>query len=194
MAGTLTAVILRLRRRKKAERVPISGLRSGWVEVHGRASGSPGDRQTSKRAPISGRVGIGWRVLVEQEAGVRGWRAVVDLCECVDFELEDETGAIAVRASSSPLTLEVAERRGRGGPFSPPPLSVEELIAETAEPIGVLFHKGFRWREWVLEEGSEITVRGRVISEPGDEVVGYRRLGEVLALAGGGARPLELLE
>ena len=187
--GLFATLILRLRRRVGRSRLAIASLRPGWVEVRGRALGA-----AAKRAPISGRVGLGWRVLVEQESGVRGWQPIVDLCEFGDFELEDRSGSIPVRASSSPLTLAVAEQRGRGGPFSPPPAVVEQLIASNSDPRGVLFHKGFRWSEWVLEDGREIVVRGRVVSEPGEEGVGYRRLSEVLALAGGSARPLELLE
>lgn len=166
----------------------IASLTPGWAEVRGQARGGE-----STFAPISGRRGLGWRVLVEQESGI-GWVTVVERSEVGDFDLEDQSGSIRVRASDSPIMLEVAEVRGRGGPFSPPPASVERLIAGATDPHGVLFHKGFRWREWVLEEGREILVRGRVISEPGDASLGYRQLSEELVLAGGTARPLQVID
>lgn len=190
-------LLLRLRQRNKRAQPPISSLSPGWAVVRGRAqldprSPSPGTQP--RRAPISGRLGLGWRVLVEQERGFGGWEPVVDLCEFDDFELQDDSGSICVRASSSPIKIDIAEQRGHGGPFAPPPFVVAQLIVRAASPQGVLFHKGFRWREWVLEAGSEILVRGRVISEPRNESAGYRKLAEVLVLAGGTARPLELAE
>jgi hypothetical protein len=188
LVGLLAGLIIRLRRRPDRPVRPIASLTPGWAEVRGHARGGG-----SKLAPISGRCGLGWRVLVEQES-VLGWVTVLERSECGDFELEDQSGSIRVRASDSPITLEVALQRGRGGPFSPPPAHVQKLIANATDPHGVLFHKGFRWREWVLEEGREIVVRGRVISEPGDASVGYRQLDEALVLAGGTARPLQVID
>ena len=184
--AAVTTAVIRLRRRPRRARARIAGLGPGWVEVRGRARGGP----ARTRAPISGRVGLGWRVLVEFEAGIRGWEAVLDHSECVDFELEDDSGRIRVRASNSTVSLEVGEQRGRGGPFAPPPAAVEQLLAAQVEIHGVLFHKGVRWREWVLEEGREVRVRGHVVREPGDVAIGYRRLAAELVLAGGSTRPL----
>jgi hypothetical protein len=191
--GLLAGLIIRLRRRAERPVRTIASLTPGWAEVRGRARGDRARVDGDKLAPISGRPGLGWRVLVEQESGV-GWVTVVEQSEFGDFELEDQSGSIRVRASDSPITLEVAELRGRGGPFSPPPASVERLIARATDPHGVLFHKGFRWREWVLEDGREIVVRGRVVSEPGERSLGYRRLSDELVLAGGVAAPLVVLE
>lgn len=195
LLALLTTAIVHLRRRSVRARQAIGELRPGWAEVRGRVHGSAGELH--KPAPISGRRGIGWRVLVEQESGVRGWEPIVDLSEFVDFELRDDSGSIKVRASNSPISLDVGEQRGKGGPFSPPPAVVERLIARHANPQGVLFHKGFRWSEWVLEDGREIRVKGRVMSVPAQDqtqLVGYRRLGEELILAGGTAQPLELAD
>lgn len=190
--GLFITLIVRLRRRGSKALPAISTLRPGWAEVRGRAVASS---NAVRRAPISGREGLGWRVLVEEESGVRGWVTLVDRSEFGDFELEDESGTISVRASASPTFLEVAEQRGHGGPFSPPPPSVERLIARHhADSRGVLFHKGLRWREWVLEQGREVLVRGRVVSEASDESLGYRKLAEVLVLAGGTKRPIEFLD
>ena len=189
--GLFITLVVRLRRRANKALPSISNLRPGWAEVRGRViAPSAGVR----RAPISGREGLGWRVLVEQETGVRGWKTVVDRSEFADFELEDESGTISVRAAHSPTVLEIAEQRGRGGPFAPPPPSVERLIASHGNSRGVIFHKGIRWREWVLEDGREIRVRARVITEPSNESQGYRKLSEVLVLAGGTTHPIEFLD
>ncbi len=188
VVGLLAGLVVRLRLRTDRPVRSIASLTPGWAEVRGRARGG-----SSTLAPISGRPGLGWRVLVEQESAA-GWVTVVEHSECGDFELEDPSGSIRVRASDSPIVIEVALHRGRGGPFSPPPAHVERLIAGATDPRGVLFHKGFRWREWVLEEGSEVVVRGRVISEPGERSVGYRRIDEELVLAGGTARPLQVID
>lgn len=191
MVGLFAGLIIRLRRRAARTRRAIASLRAGgWAEIRGRARG----QELASDAPISGRRGLGWRVLVEEERGMHGWAPVVDHSEFGDFEIEDASGSIRVRASDTPITLEVAELRGHGGPFAPPPAAVERMIAKTASTHGVLFHKGFRWREWVLGEGREVIVRARVVSEPGDESLGYRRLSEELVLAGGAAQPIEISE
>jgi hypothetical protein len=193
--GLLATLLVGLRRRSSLPRRTIASLRPGWAEVRGRVRARVLAALPDKRAPISGRECLGWAVLVEQEAGAYGWETVVALDEFGDFELEDDTGSIAVRAASSPLIVGVAEQRGSAGPFDPPPAQVVRLIAQTgAGPRGVLFNKGYRWREWALVDGHEIVVRGRVVSEPGDQGVGYRRMSEILVLAGGASRPLELDE
>ncbi|PRQ01176.1 hypothetical protein [Enhygromyxa salina] len=194
VAGLVASLVSRVRRRVQPAQQPISSVGPGWAVVRGCACAGA----LARRAPISGRLGLGWRVLVERECGVRGWEPVVDLCEFVDFELRDLSGSIRVRACDSPIMIEVAEHRGRGGPFAPPPYVVAQMIARAASGPsgmrGVLFHKGVRWREWVLEAGAEIVVRGRVITEPRDESTGYRALTNALVLAGGATRPLELTQ
>jgi hypothetical protein len=190
--GLLSCLAIRLRPRAERSVRTIASLTPGWAEVRGLARAGE-VRGEVKCGPISGRPGLGWRVLVEQELGI-GWVMVVEQSEFGDFELEDHSGSIRVRASDSPIRLEVAEVRGRGGPFSPPPAAVERLIGGATDPQGVLFHKGFRWREWVLEDGREIVVRGRVVNEPGEHSLGYRRLSEELVLAGGDEAPLVVIE
>ncbi len=187
--GVMTAVVVRLRRSTQPLGPAIASLRPGWVDVQGLVQGSG-----LVRAPISGREGVGWRVLIEQEQGMRGWVTVVDTFEFTDFALADASGAIAVKAAGSPITLEVGERGGRGGPFNPLPAAVQSLIHAQVPVHGVLFHKGFRWREWVLEAGEAVQVRGHVVSLPGEQGVGYRRFDEVLVLIGAGSRPLEIAE
>jgi hypothetical protein len=194
MTALFGLLVLAMRLRPRTERSvrTIASLTPGWAEVQGLARGV-GLSGEMKCAPISGRRGLGWRVLVEQELGT-GWVMVVEHSEFGDFELADPSGSIRVRASDSPVRLEVAEVRGRGGPFSPPPASVERLIGAATDPQGVLFHKGFRWSEWVLEDGREIVVRGRVVCEPGERSVGYRQLSDELVLAGGAETPLVVVE
>lgn len=184
--GLFTAVIVRLRR-VGSTRTPIATLAPGRADVHGRAAGP-----AELRAPISGRTGIGFRLLIEQEQGVRGWVVVLDLAEFADFELSDRSGAIRVQASTSIIDMSVGEHGGMGGPFRPLPARVVQLIASRVPVQGVLFHKGFRWREWVLEPDREIRVRGQVVAVPTDQPIGYRDLGHALVLAGGTQLPLEI--
>lgn len=191
--GLMVTLIVSLRRHRPPPVQTIASLRPGWAEIRGRVRAGARSRANSK-APISGREGLGWRVIIEQESGVRGWETVFEHCEFADFEVEDASGSIVVRAAGAPLVLDVAERRGRGGPFAPPPVAVERLIARRAHSRGVLFHKGFRWREWVLEEQREVIVRARVVSEVSEEPQGYRKLGHTLVLAGGTSRPIEVVE
>lgn len=187
-------VLLRLRtalvrlRRGRAARTPIAALGPGPASVEGRVAGS-----ADLLAPISGRAAIGYRLLIERETGVRGWVAVVERSEFGDFELCDSSGVIRVRASCSTTELEVAERGGEGGPFRPLPAEVVRLIAARMPVQGVLFHKGFRWREWVLEPDREVRVRGSVVSVASEaEPVGYREFGRALVLGGGAGAPLEI--
>jgi hypothetical protein len=184
--GLFTAVIVRLRR-ASSTRTPIATLAPGRADVHGHAAGP-----SQLCAPISGRTGIGFRLLIEQEQGVAGWVAVLDLAEFADFELCDRSGAIRVQASTSIISMSVGERSGMGGPFRPLPARVFELIAERVPIQGVLFQKRFRWREWVLEPDREVRVRGQVVAIPTDQTIGYRKLGHTLVLAGGTNLPLEI--
>ena len=191
--GLFVTLVVRLRRAAAPRSQAIASLRPGWAEVRGRALASEAEAPLVV-APISGRAGLAWRLVVEQEAGVRGWETIIDRGECLDFRVEDDSGSILVRASHSPLVLDVAEQRGRGGPFAPPPFAVERLIVRSASPRGVLFHKSFRWREWVLGDGREVRVRARAVSETSEETLGYRKLGNTLVLAGGASRPIEVAE
>jgi hypothetical protein len=184
--GLFTAVIVRLRR-ASSNRTPIATLEPGSADVRGRATGP-----AQLRAPVSGRVGIGFRLLIEQEHGVRGWVAVLDLAEFADFELCDRSGVIRVQASTSILDMSVGERGGIAGPFRPLPTRVVQLIAAKVPMQGVLFHKGFRWREWVLEPDREVRVRGQVVAIPSEQPIGYRDFGHTLVLAGGTTLPLEI--
>ncbi|NVB38924.1 hypothetical protein G6O69_13870 [Pseudenhygromyxa sp. WMMC2535] len=192
-AALLGAGAVHLRRRKARSFRAIAELRPGWAEVRGRAL-VPVHVTATTTAPISGREGIGWRVVIEQESGVHGWQTIVRLSNFIDFELEDASGRITVCAANSPVALEAGETRGRGGPFDPLPRAVQRLIIDRASAQGVLFHKGFRWREWVLEAGRVVRVRGRVIQMPGEISVSYRALGERLVLAGGAQHPVEICE
>ncbi len=182
--GLFSAVIVRLRR-ASAARTPIAALGLGRADVHGRAAGP-----AELCAPISGRKGIGFRLLIEQEQGVRGWVAVLDLAEFADFELCDRSGVIRVQASSSIIDMDVGERGGKGGPFRPLPDAVVHLIAARVPMRGVLFHKGFRWREWVLEPDREVRVCGQVVAIPSEQTLGYRGLGQSMVLAGCTGHPL----
>lgn len=184
--GLFTAVIVRLRR-ATSRRTPIATLTPGRAEVHGRVAGT-----ADRCAPISGRTGIGFRLLIEQEQGVRGWVVVLDLAEFADFELCDRSGVIRVQASTSIIDMSVGEHGGKGGPFRPLPARVVELIASRVPVHGVLFHKGFRWREWVLEPDRDVRVRGQVVAIPTEQPIGYRELGHALVLAGGTSLPLEI--
>lgn len=184
--GLFTTVIVRLRR-ATSTRTPIATLEPGRADVRGRASGP-----AELRAPVSGRTAIGFRLLIEQEHGVRGWVAVLDLAEFADFELCDRSGVIRVQASTSTLDMSVGERGGMAGPFRPLPARVVQLIAARVPVQGVLFHKGFRWREWVLEPDREVRIRGQVMVIPNDQPVGYRDFGHTLVLAGGSSLPLEI--
>lgn len=146
-------------------------------------------------APISGRPAIGYRLLIERESGVRGWEPVHEDVGFGEFELRDASGSIRVRPCSGALELGVGEYGGEGGPFRPLPDVVERLVAARMAVHGVLFHVGVRWREWVLEPGALVWIRGSVVSEPCEhETVGYRQLGRKLVLTGCAAAPLEIYE
>ncbi len=188
MFELFTAVIVRLRRASSV-RTPIAALGLGHADIQGRVVG-PATRQ----APITGRPAVGYRLLIEQEQGVGGWLAVLDVAEFGDFELRDPSGVILVQASSSIFNVNVGEHGGTGGPFRPLPSAVVQLIASRVPVQGVLFHKRFRWREWVLEPDSEVRVRGQVVAVPSEQPIGYRELGHALVLAGCTSHPLQIFE
>lgn len=168
---------------------PIATLAPGRVLVEGQAEGA-----AEYVAPISGRSAIGFRLLIERESGMRGWQTVHDHVEFGSFELRDASGAILVRACRDALELGVGEHGGEGGPFRPLPQPIVDLVPLSVSVQGVLFHHvGIRWREWVLEPGASVWMRGSVVSELREHVtVGYRELGRELVLTGGAAAPLEI--
>lgn len=142
---------------------------------------------------------VGYAVRVDEERGMTAWRPVVEQCRVGDFELEDATGRILVRASVSDVELETGEARGKGGPFRAVPRRIISLLHRHGRPAtGVLFARAFRWRERVLEEGARVRVRGwaaraEVGREASFPLVGdYRELPSRLAVIGGGSRPLQV--
>jgi hypothetical protein len=181
-----------LRRRIRGHTAsPIASLGLGRALVEGKVEGA-----AERVAPISGRVAIGYRLLIERESGMRGWEPVHDRVDFGAFELRDASGAIRVRACAGALELGVGERGGEGGPFRPLPAPIVQRVAARMSIHGVLFHHvAIRWREWVLEPGAAVWMRGSVVSEPCEHAaIGYRELGRMLVLTGGAGAPLEIHE
>jgi hypothetical protein len=152
------------------------------------------------RSPLSGREVVGYQVSIEGERGVTAWERVVDVCRVADFELEDESGRVLIRAATSDIELDGRVARGRGGPFRAIPRRVVQLLHRHDRPVeGVLFARAFRWREQVLEEGQSIRVRGWVgevestSAGTSDPVESYRYLSRRFAVIGAGGSSLQLL-
>jgi hypothetical protein len=177
----------------------VDATERGWVELHGTVRSID-----PLRSPLTGERVVGYALRIDEERGITAWRPVVEQCRVGDFELEDETGRILIRASVSRVELETGESRGRGGPFRAVPGRIVELLRRHGHPVtGVLFARAFRWRERVIEDGAQVRVRGWVAeTELGSRVpstsagaflVGdYRDLPRRLAVIGGGAHPLQV--
>jgi hypothetical protein len=172
----------------------VGNTEHGWVELRGRVRSA-----SAVRSPVSGRRVVGYVVRVDEERGMTAWDTVVDQCRVGDFELEDETGRILVRASVSEVELETGETRGKGGPFRRVPRRIVELLHRHGRPVtGVLFARAFRWRERVIEDGARVRVRGWVTeTDSGDEGLSaafrdYRDFPRRLSVIGGGARPIQV--
>lgn len=173
----------------------VDELSSGWVELRGRVRGA-----STVRSPVSGRTVIGYAVEVEQERGATAWESVVDVCRVMDFELEDESGRVLVRASSSDIQLETKVRKGKGGPFRGIPVRVARLLHRYGRPVaGVLFARAFRWREHLLEDGQLVRLRGYVSELEADTFAAgqmggnYRVVPRRFAVVGAAAHPVQLV-
>lgn len=184
----------RARARPRPVRTTVRATTPGWVELRGRVRSAK-----VMRSPVSGRRVVGYAVRVDEERGMTAWDTVVNQCRVGDFELEDETGRILVRASVSEIELETGETRGKGGPFRAVPRRVVELLHRHGRPVtGVLFARAFRWRERVIEEGAWVRVRGwaaeteTATEGPSMSFRTYRDLPRRLAVIGGGARPIRV--
>ncbi len=175
----------------------VETLETGWVELRGRVRAV-----SSLRSPLSGRSVVGYAVHVDEERGMTAWETVIDLCRVLDFELEDESGRVLVRASRSLVQLDTGVAKGRGGPFRALPRRVVSLLHRHGRPIaGVLFGRAFRWRERVLEEGQCVRLRGWVAESesspelrPSTRGIGatYRDLPIHLTVIGGADCPVHL--
>lgn len=173
----------------------VGDIEPGWVELRGIVRAAP-----SLRSPLSGREVVGYSVEVEEERGVTAWDRVIDVCRVGDFELEDESGRVSVRASRSDVELDLKERRGRGGPFRALPKRVVRLLHRHQRPVaGVLFARAFRWREHLLENGQRVRLRGWVGEDEverlsNDGLLGsYRSVGRRYVVMGRGDRPVQLV-
>lgn len=173
----------------------VEELQPGWVELRGIVRAAP-----SLRSPLSGREVVGYSVEVEEERGVTAWDPVIDVCRVSDFELEDESGRVSVRASRSDVELDLKDRRGRGGPFRALPKRVVRLLHRHQRPVaGVLFARAFRWREHLLEDGQRVRLRGWVGEDEGEQFAGdgllggYRTVGRRYVVMGRGERPVQLV-
>lgn len=186
-------------RRARVEHGPVScrvdELSTGWVELRGRVRGTG-----TVRSPVSGRDVVGYAVNVQQERGATAWESVVDVCRVMDFELEDESGRVLVRASASEVQLETKVRKGKGGPFRGIPVRIARLLHRYGRPVaGVLFARAFRWREHLLEDGQMVRLRGYVSEMEADEFGSvqsgghYRVLPRRLAVVGAASHPVQLV-
>lgn len=207
VAATLALTALRAawrRVRRPSGPVPIVELGPGPAHVHARVRADE-----TARAPITGREAVAWSVVVEEERGALGWRPVLQLASSVPFTLEDQTGRVRVDASGKALELDLEERRGKGGPFRPLPAAVGRLMRRHGRGTqGVLFEKGFRWRERVLLVGAEVYARGQAQATPREDVravsvregrgaspfKGYRSLEDELVIAGSEHSPVQIIE
>jgi hypothetical protein len=185
-----------------AQRGPIRGLRGGYVEIEGVATG-----HHTRTAPLSGREALAWWLVVEEERGPLSWRRLLTLHDAVDFTIRDASGAIAIPSGGPRLQPDLPELRGHAGPFDPLPRQVESLLqAHQHETHGVLFGRAFRWREQVLSPGQSIRARGWVDRRPVDaehEAIaavaghvfeaGYRGLEETLVWVDGPTGSLQLV-
>jgi len=154
----------------------IAGLAPGDWLVQGRAVAL-----NTTSALLSGRPVIGYRLLVEHlmNRGQHGsWRSVFDHAEINDFEVDDGTGRALVRAAGARIIFK-QEYRKKSGLFQSIPPSLERLLDHNGIPHkGWLFDETFRWSEYFLEPGEDVSVYGQARHEVdgGRQAAGYRDL------------------
>ncbi len=154
VTATLWAVIRRAPGTVEACRV--SDVRDGLVEVEGEL-----DACGELRAPISGRSVAAWEVVVEQEEGLFSWRPVVLVSSSESLAVVDASGRIELAVAPEQLRVSGPSLSGRAGPFlAPPPAVLRLLRRRGCDPRGVIFCRGFRWRERVLRPGDHVRVCG----------------------------------
>jgi len=154
----VTAIIWSVIRRSPAgaDVCPVSDIEDGLVEVEGAL-----DAIGALRAPISGRSAAAWEVIVEREEGLFSWSPVVVASNSEALAVVDGSGRIDLLVAPEQIRVSGPTFSGRAGPFHAPPPAVLRLLRRGGwDPRGVIFCRGFRWRERVLRPGDQVRVRG----------------------------------
>jgi hypothetical protein len=138
--------------------------------VQGRAFG-----RALLRSPISGVPAIAYRVHVDLvlSEGVRP----LDVAQCNDFEVEDESGRAAVSAAGAVLVLghEYAQDSVQGGSAAG---DVLRFLADRVDSsLMRRIPESFTWHEYFLEQREEVYVcgLGRHVIDTTQEPIHYRQ-------------------
>ena len=154
--------------------IKITELGDGPAKVQGRIVAF-GD---CLPAPISGKPCVYFRFQVEEKKARHGppphggggsyWKTVINDVQSIHCGVDDGTGVAGLELGGAELVLNPGAQM-RSGFFNDAPDKLERILREHygRSSKGLIFNKGMRYTETLLEEGEEVLVLGRVESTPG---------------------------
>ena len=151
----------------------IAELGDGPAKVWGRILAF-GD---SVPAPLSARPCVYYRFQVEEKktrhapphgGGGSYWKTVINDVQSIPCGVDDGTGVAGLDLGGAELVLKPGAQM-RSGFFKDAPAELERLLNERygRSSQGLIFNKGMRYTETLLEEGEEVLVVGRVKTTTG---------------------------
>lgn len=144
---------------KAVPKLPAARVENGQVA---RVVGHARPEQTVS-APLSGRACAYWRIVVEEQRGGgknRHWVTIIDEHDGVDFLLESGDDRVLVKTSYVQCVLEKDGKFSSGFLNDASP-ELEAFLSERGHTSqGLVFNKGMRYREGVVEPGELVAVVG----------------------------------
>lgn len=175
-AGAWALWINPARRIKRALRaaptVPIARLGEGDL---GRIVGKARVLDDKLVAPLTGRACVYYIARVQEEDG-DSWTTIIEEERGVTFVVDDGSGRAIVDPRGGDLALDF-DARSRSGTFHDPDDRERAFLAKYGvKSHGLIFNKGLRYREAVIEIGETVAVLGAGVREPDPEAApgGYR--------------------
>jgi hypothetical protein len=128
-------------------------------------------------APLSGRPCVYYRFQVEEKrthyhgphgGGGSHWKSVIDDVQSIPCGLDDGTGVAGLNLPEAELVLSPGTQ-SRSGFLNDAPPQLERVLNDWygRSSKGLIFNKGMRYTETLIEEGDDLLVLGTVQATPG---------------------------
>lgn len=132
---------------------PLADIEAGLQEVRGTTLA-----EGALITPMSGRPGMYWRLLVEQQRRTR-WETVLDRRDQVPFWIDDGTGRARLDVTHAEVIIANTSRT-RAGVFQFPSAEWTDLTTRLGAADTPPIAPFLRWREEYLEAGDVVTAVG----------------------------------
>jgi hypothetical protein len=143
-------------------------------------------------APLTGRRGVYYVAIVEEEDGSGHWRERAREAGGVAFTIDDGTGRAIVDPAGARIDVDLDSETASGTLDDPTAKEQAFLERHGLKATGWIFNKKLRYREGVFEVGERIAVMCQPVREPEPSTssweVGYRDAPPTRLRIGGSSR------